>query len=98
MQKWELVLEKYFVTQGGYFRIGTAVALGMEIKYENLLFYHGISGNNRDKDITTRKKNDRTVFGCFNNLCLDHCYTKDLNILHISIDDSPPPKKIMQYL
>ena len=55
MQKWDLVLEKYFVTQGGYFRIGTAVALGMEIKYENLLFCHGISGNNRDKDITIRK-------------------------------------------
>ena len=50
MQKWDR-----FVTQDGSFRIGTALALVMEIGDENILFFHGISENNRDMDITIRK-------------------------------------------
>ena len=38
----DIVLEKNSVTQSGYFRLVTTVALVMEITYANLLFCHGI--------------------------------------------------------
>ena len=43
MRQSDLVLDKYWVTYSDYFRIATAVALGMGITYGKLLFYHGIS-------------------------------------------------------
>ena len=42
MQKYDLALHKYQATKSGYFRLATAVELGMGITYGELLFYHGI--------------------------------------------------------
>ena len=43
MRNSELELEKYWVKKSGYFRLVTAVALGMVITYGKLLLCHGIS-------------------------------------------------------
>ena len=42
MRKSDLAPDKYWVTQSGYFRLATTVALGMVIKYGKLLLYTGI--------------------------------------------------------
>ena len=44
-------LDKYGVTQSGYFRPVTTVALSMGVKYGNLLLYHEISEEIKDKTI-----------------------------------------------
>ena len=46
MGQYELVVEKYWVTQSVYFRLATTVALGVGITYGKILFYHGISEGN----------------------------------------------------
>ena len=61
MRKADLSLEKYWVTQSGYFRLATNVAMGMGITYGNLLFCHGISEGSVDKKISTIEYNNRTV-------------------------------------
>ena len=43
MRQSEIVLDKYWVTQSGYFRLETTVALGMGITYGKLPFCHVIS-------------------------------------------------------
>ena len=43
MRQSGLLLDKYWVTQSGYFRLATAVALGMGITYGELLYFHGIA-------------------------------------------------------
>ena len=42
IRKYDLSLEKYWVTQSGYFRLESTVELGMGITYGKLLFCHGI--------------------------------------------------------
>ena len=42
MQKYDLALDKYLVTQSGYFRLATTVALGICIADVKLLFCHGV--------------------------------------------------------
>ena len=42
-------VEKYWVTQSGYFRLSTAVELDMGITYGKVLFCHGVSERNVDK-------------------------------------------------
>ena len=44
-----LELDKYWVTQRGYFRLATTVALGMGITDVQILFCHGFSEGNVDK-------------------------------------------------
>ena len=51
MRKCDIALDKYWVTQSGYFRLATTVLLGMGITDEKLLFYHVISEQRRDKKI-----------------------------------------------
>ena len=41
--KYGLALDKYWLTQSGYFRLANTVALGMGIADGKLLFYHDIS-------------------------------------------------------
>ena len=48
-----IALDKYWVTQSGYFRLATIVALGMGIADGELLFCHGISQDSEDKTIST---------------------------------------------
>ena len=54
MRQSDLALEKYWVTQSGYFRLATKLSLGMSITYGKILFYHGISEGNFDKKNSTR--------------------------------------------
>ena len=41
-----LLLEKYWVTQSGYFRLATTVALGMDIADGKLLYCYGVAEGN----------------------------------------------------
>ena len=97
MQKSDLVLEKYWVTRSGYFRLATTVALGMGISYGKLLLCHGISEESEDKKITTRELNGRTVYDCFNNLFPCYCGSPALNLPPITINDSPHQDKRYRY-
>ena len=57
MQQYDIVLDKYWVTQSGYFRLTTAVVLGVGITYENILLCHGISEKKKGQEIyNTRVK------------------------------------------
>ena len=49
----DLLLEKYWVTQSGYFRLATTVALGMGITDGKLLYYHSVAEGNEDKKISS---------------------------------------------
>ena len=55
MHKYGLTLDKYWMTQSGYFRIGTTVALGVGITNAKLLFCCGVSEENRDKEMIMKK-------------------------------------------
>ena len=50
----DLVLEKYWVTHSGYFRLATTVALGMGITDGKILLCRGISEESVGKKISTR--------------------------------------------
>ena len=54
MRHYDPVVEKYGVTQNGYFILETAVALGMGIVHGKLLICHGISEGSVDKKISMR--------------------------------------------
>ena len=56
------VLEKYWVTQSGYFRLATSVALGMGIIDGNIIFCHGISQESEYKTISTKEHNNGMVY------------------------------------
>ena len=66
--QYDIALEKYIVTHSGHFRFTTAVELGMGIKYGKLLFCAIISEQSKDKKISARKYNIRTVHDRFNNI------------------------------
>ena len=63
----DTVLEKYLVTQSGYFRVETTVALGMGIPYGKILYCHGVAEGNMEDKISTLEYNNRTVYEYFNN-------------------------------
>ena len=67
MQQSGITLDKYWVTQSGYFRLATSVALGMGIIDGNLLYCHGVSEVNMDRKISKLEYNNRMVYDCFNN-------------------------------
>ena len=92
-----LGLEKYWVTQSGYFRLATTVALGMGITYAKLLFSHGVPEQSKDKTISTKEYNDRTVYHCSDNHFSVDSGTPDLILPPIPIDDSPHPNKKARY-
>ena len=49
MRQYDLDIDKYWVTQSGYFRLATIVALGMGITDGKLLYCHGAAEGNVDK-------------------------------------------------
>ena len=51
------------MTQSGYFSFATKVALGVGIIDGKILFCHGISDRTKEKMISIRDYNDRTVYG-----------------------------------
>ena len=61
MHKSDLVLDKYWLTQSGYFILLITVTLGMGITYGELLFFHVVSDQARDKKFSMREYNSRIV-------------------------------------
>ena len=53
MRQSDTGLEKDWVTQGGYFRLATTVVLGMGITDGKLLYWHVVSEENVDRNIST---------------------------------------------
>ena len=51
MRQSDLVLDKYWVTQSGYFILSTTVALGVVITDGKLLYCHGVSEGNVDRNV-----------------------------------------------
>ena len=58
----DLALDKYWVTQSGYFRLTTTGALGVGITDGNILYCHGVSEGNVDRKISTLEYNNRIVY------------------------------------
>ena len=88
----DLVLYKYWMTQSGYFVLLTTVALVIGITYGKLLFCNIISEQSKDKKISTREYNDRTVYDRYNDNFSVDCDIPDLNLPPIPIDYPPPPQ------
>ena len=61
MLQYDLALDKYWVSQSGYFRLATKVALGRGITDGRLLYCHGVAEGNLDKKISTLEYNNSTV-------------------------------------
>ena len=87
----DLSLEKYWVTQSGYFRLATTVALGMGITDGELLYCHGVAEGNKDNKISTLEYKNRTVYDCLNNPFTSDCGSPAMHLPPITIDDRPPP-------
>ena len=79
-------------TRSGYFRLAATFALGMEITYVNILFCSFIPYQIRDKKVSMRDYNNRTVYDCFNNPFPVGCGITYLNLLPMPIDGSIPKK------
>ena len=47
--KYDLEVEKYWLTQSGYFRLAATVSLSVGITFGKILFCHGISEESGDK-------------------------------------------------
>ena len=97
MRKSDLVVDTVLVTQSGYFRLATTLALGMGITDGNILFCHGISEGSVDNKSSTREYNTRKVYEFLNNPFPTDCGSPYLNLPPITIDYSPRPVKIPQY-
>ena len=92
MQRYDLLINIYWVTQSGYFRFSTTVGLDMGITYGTKLFCHRISEEIRINKITIKEYNDRTVYGLFRNPFLVDC-----GIPALDIPTTPRPQKISRY-
>ena len=88
---------KYWVTQSGYFRLATTVALGMGITYGKLLFCHGISEGSVVKNFSMRYYNSVKAYDWLNYTFPDDCGIPYFNIPPITIDSKPCPDKISFY-
>ena len=69
----------------------------MDITDSNLLFCHGISEGNVDREIWTLEYKKRTVYECLNNIFTDDFGSSYLNLHPINIDDIPLQHKISRY-
>ena len=97
MRQYDLVLEKYWLTQSGYFRLATTVALGMGITDGKLLYCHGVAEGKKDNKISTLEYNNRTVYDCFNNPFTDDFGSPALNLPPATFDDRTRPHKRARY-
>ena len=93
MRKYDLAIEKYWVTQSGYFRLATKVILGMGITDGEILLCHGISEGVVEKKFSTIYYNNRTVYYYFKDPFPTDFGSPYLNPPPINIDDSPYPDK-----
>ena len=62
MRQSYISLEKYWLTQSGYFRLANTVALGIGVIYRKLLYFHGVAEGNLEKKVSTLEYNNRTVY------------------------------------
>ena len=90
-------LEKYWVTQSGYFRLATTVDLDMGIIYGKLLDCYGVAEGNEDKKISTFEYNNRTVYDWFNNLFSADLVAQICIYLTSPLMMVPPPHKRALY-
>ena len=86
----DISLEKYRVTQSGYFILATTVALGMGITDGKIQYYHGGAQGNEEKKISTLEYNNRIVYDCLNNPFKADCGSPAMHLPPITIDDRPP--------
>ena len=59
MRHYDIALEKYWVTQSGYFIFAATVALGMGIADGKLLYCYSVAEGNMDKKFSTLEYNVR---------------------------------------
>ena len=97
MWKFCLSLEKYWVTCSVHFKLATKDTLDVGMTDGNILFYHVISEQSREKKFSIREYNYRTDYGCFNYPFLVVCVIQYLILLPITIYDSFILNKISQY-
>ena len=90
MWKSDIALEKYWVTQSGYFRLATTVAFGISNTYGKLLYCHGVAEGNFDKKCSTLEYSNRTFYDCFNNPFTADFGSPAMHLPPITIDDRPP--------
>ena len=90
MRQYDLALDKYWVTQSGYFILATTMALGMGIVDGKLLYCHGVAEGNMDKKNSTLEYNNKTVYDCFNNYFTADYVSPAMHLPPITIDDRPP--------
>ena len=62
MKWYYLALDKYWVTQSGYFRLATSVASGVGITYGKIQLCDSISEESAEKKNSTIEYNNRTVY------------------------------------
>ena len=62
MRQSDIAIEKYWVTQSGYFRLATTVSLGMGIAYGKIIYCLCVAKVNEDKKISTLVYNNITVY------------------------------------
>ena len=86
MQQSDLEIDKYWVTQTGYFRLANTVALGMAITDGKLLYCHIVVEVNVDREISTLEYNKRTFYDYFNNTFIDEFSSPALDLPPITFD------------
>ena len=55
-------LEKYWATHSVYFRLTTTVVFGMGITDGKILFFHVISEQSKENNISVREYKNRTIY------------------------------------
>ena len=93
MWYYDLALDKYWVTQNGYFRLTTTVALGMGVIDRNLQYYDSVAEVNVDKKILSLEYNNSKVYDFLDNPFTYEFGSPYLYLPPITIDDRPRPHK-----
>ena len=93
MRKYYLALDKYWVTQSGYFRLATTVLLGTGITITKILLCNGISEQRRDKNNLMREYNVMLIYDRINTHFTVYFGGPALNIPLMNLEDSFRPKK-----
>ena len=97
MRQSDISLERYWVTQSGYFRLVSTMELGMGIADGKLLYCHGVAEGNMDKKISTLEYNNRNFYDCLNNPFTADCVSPAMHLPTITINYRPPPPKRARY-
>ena len=82
-----IVLQRYWVENGGYFSLATTVLLGVGITYVKPLLFHGIPQERKDKKISIISYTNIIVYEFFKNPFPADCGIPYLNLPPVPIDD-----------